>query len=110
MACDLTDRLRAMTGETNDDILETYLEMAKEEIIRRRYPFGGAPDEFPSEYKFKALNIATYLINKIGAEGETRHVVDGVTREYESAHVPPSMLSDIVPIAKPVGYSTESGD
>lgn len=105
--CILIDRLKVMSGESDTDILETYLEIAKDEILRRRYPFGDRPSEFPSEFNFKALNIATYLINKIGAEGETRHVVDGVTREYESAHVPASMLSDIIPLAKSVGSDSE---
>jgi len=43
------------------------------------------------------LEIATYLLNKRGAEGQTAHSENGISRSYESADVPSSMLNQIVP-------------
>lgn len=37
------------------------------------------------------------MLNKRGAEGQTSHTENGVTRQYESADVPSSMLKAITP-------------
>ena len=50
----------------------------------------------------KQIEIATYLYNKQGAEGETKHNENGVDRTYESASIPESMLSDISPVVQVV--------
>ena len=42
---------------------------------------------------------AVYLLNKRGAEGETAHSENGISRSYESADIPESMLSGIIPFA-----------
>jgi hypothetical protein len=41
--------------------------------------------------------IAAYLLNKRGAEGQTSHTENGITRNYGGADVPESMLSSIIP-------------
>lgn len=50
----------------------------------------------------KQIEIASYLYNKQGAEGETEHNENGVDRKYESASIPESALSDISPVARVV--------
>ena len=44
------------------------------------------------------VEIAVYLMNKRGAEGESAHSENGVSRTYENGDVPASMLRGIVPM------------
>ncbi len=59
----------------------------------------GVGDTFdvPIKYHYLQCQIAAYLLNKQGAEGESRHSENGVDRTYESADIPSSMLSSVVP-------------
>ena len=100
--------LQTLTGKSDDNLLSTYLTIAKGKIQDRLYPFAEADydDEIyaiPEKYDMIHVEIAAYLIGKIGAEGETRHSENGVDRTYESADVPREMLRRIIPIAKVVG-------
>lgn len=101
-------RLSALTGETNDDMLLTFLGIAAESIIARCYPFRSDDDEpdVPEKYHMLQLEIAVYLLNKRGAEGQISHNENGINRSYESAGVPESMLSRITPY---VGVFHSSG-
>ena len=94
--------LRVMVGQPNvgewaDDVLISYLAIAGDKIIHRAYPYDDTVTEVPRRYCYLQCEIAAYLLNKRGAEGETAHSENGVSRTYESADVPESMLSDIVP-------------
>ncbi len=90
------------SGKTtfNDTQLQMFLDAAESKIKERR---NNLPDEdMEPRWNLKQIEIATYLYNKQGAEGETQHIENGTTRTYESASVPESMLSDISPIARVV--------
>lgn len=92
-------RLSALTGETDDNILLTFLDIAGEKILEKCYPYRHDKREVPARYHSTQLEIAVYLLNKRGAEGETAHNENGINRSYESASVPNSMLKGIVPFA-----------
>ena len=51
----------------------------------------------PDRYAMIQLNVASYLLNKRGAEGEIQHIENGIHRNYGSSDVPDGMLKDIVP-------------
>lgn len=89
--------LQTMTGEQDGTLLSTYLMIAESKVLRRAYPFDAGKAEVPACYEMKQLEIAAYLINKRGAEGETAHSENGISRTYEDGDVPPSMLREIVP-------------
>ena len=94
--------LRVMIGQTNegdwtDDVLISYLAIAGRKIINRAYPYDDTVTEVPRRYSYLQCEIATYLLNKRGAEGETSHNENGINRTYENADVPDSMLSDVIP-------------
>lgn len=93
--------LSVMTDETDDAVLLTYLDLAGSRITRKCYQFYPDKREVPECYQFDQLEIAAYLINKRGAEGETGHNENGINRSYESASVPDSMLKHIITIAAP---------
>jgi hypothetical protein len=97
------ERLAGLSGEKNEDILSTFLDLAGERILRRAYPFRSDIQEVPAEYHSTQIDIALYLLNKRGAEGETSHSENGISRSYESATVPDSMLKHITPHASVLG-------
>ena len=95
--------LRAMVGTPNtdenwsDDVLISYLTIAGRKIINRAYPYDDTVADVPRRYGYLQCEIANYLLNKRGAEGQTAHSENGVSRSYESADVPESMLSEVIP-------------
>lgn len=94
--------LRVMVGQPNegdwsDDVLTSYLSIAGRKIINRAYPYDDTVTEVPRRYSYLQCDIAAYLLNKRGAEGEVSHSENGISRSYESADVPASMLSEVIP-------------
>lgn len=81
----------------SDGILNSYLKIAGQKIINRAYPYDDTVTEVPRRYGILQCEIATYLLNKRGADGETAHSENGISRTYENADVPDSMLADVVP-------------
>lgn len=89
------------TVRFSDALLAAFLDAAGDAVLQRMYPFGYDDDaEVPAKYARKQCEIAVYLCNKRGAEGETYHSENGINRTYESASVPASMLKGIVPMGK----------
>ena len=91
--------LRAMLEDDTEDesILLAYLRLAGVRIIEKAYPFRSDVEEVPAKYDMTQIEIAAYLLNKRGAEGETYHSENGINRSYENASVPPSMLAGVIP-------------
>lgn len=90
--------VRAMiNGDDTDDILSTYLKLAARKIIARAYPYDRDAVEMPKQYEFLQCEIAAYMLNKRGAEGQTGHSENGISRQYENADVPASMLRVVTP-------------
>ena len=101
-----TDMLLRMLDEDNIDrgILEVYLDVAAQKILNRMYPFRESYEglEVPDRYAMIQLNIAVYMINKRGAEGEIQHIENGIHRNYGSSDIPDSMLKDVLPYAQAI--------
>ena len=91
--------LQQMTNESDPDTLSLYLSIAAEVILARAYPFRPDVTTVPARYDRLQIEIACYLLNKRGAEGETVHNENGVNRSYESASVPESLLRRVIPFA-----------
>ena len=75
------------TGES-EEVLTSFLDEAGQVIINRVYPFSEDIEEVPRKYQRRQIEIATYLLNKRGAEGETKHDENGTNRSYEAASIP----------------------
>ncbi len=86
----------------SDEILKSYLTIAGQKILNRAYPYDDTVTEVPRRYGYLQCEIATYLLNKRGAEGEVGHSENGISRSYESADVPDSMLRDVIPYCRVV--------
>lgn len=83
----------------SDLLLSNLLEQAEGICLNRRYPFG--PPEgatLSALHEQVQLRIAVELFSKMGAEGQTEHAENGITRKWEAADVSPSLLRTIVPV------------
>ena len=91
--------LKAMVGESDtEEVLLAYLNIAGRKIIERAYPYDAEVTDVPNRYSILQCEIAAYLLNKRGAEGQISHSENGISRSYESADVPRSMLSAVTPM------------
>lgn len=92
-----------ISDTSQDALLSLLIEKAEMAVLNRRYPFGYTDEEKDTTlscYSDIVLDIAVYLYNKRGAEGQTGHFENGTSRSYESAGIPESYLHGIVPICK----------
>lgn len=104
------DMLRRMLGpedDTDESILEVYLNMAGHKVLNKMYQFPEFWEDYeglevPDRYAMTQLNIACYLLNKRGAEGQIQHIENGIHRNYGAADVPDGMLENVLPFCKPI--------
>ena len=92
-----TAKLKIHLPEISDAEAESYLDTAKAAIMARRYPFEDFPGELEGRYLDLQLRIAADLYAKAGAEGETSHSENGVSRAYSNAWVSEELLSEATP-------------
>lgn len=95
--------VNVLADEYDEDKINAYLNMAGRKIIDRAYPFDSTVTDVPPRYELLQCEIASFLILKRGAEGQTIHNENGVHRHYENADVPESMLSEVVPFSRAIG-------
>lgn len=87
------------TDEADVNKISAYLYFAGQEILQRCYPFNvTSSTTVPERYAALQCEIAAYMLNKQGADGEISHSENGVTRTYESGGVPESFLKQITPM------------
>lgn len=90
--------LKVMVGISDtDEVLSTYLNIAGNKILAKAYPYNPEITEVPIQYSYLQVEISAYLLNKRGAEGQTSHSENGITRQYENADIPTSMLKAVTP-------------
>jgi len=85
------------TDTSKDNYLLFLLELAGSKLLERLYPFDSTKTEVPARYQYKQIEIALFLYNKQGAEGETSHSENGIGRSYENADIPDSLMQGITP-------------
>jgi hypothetical protein len=83
----------------SDELLSYLLEQSEGIILNRRYPFG-APEgaSLSPLHEQIQIRIAVEIYSKMGAEGQTQHTENGVSRTWEAGDVSPSLLKHIVPV------------
>ena len=102
MSCSDTNKLATLkqllgveaSDSSQDDLLKTYLDMARQEIINWVYiNYAEIPGdaEMPDKYNITQINAVVAGFNLRGGENELRHVENGITREFNY----PDMLSYI---------------
>lgn len=89
---------KVLSGETDELAVSAYLKIAGSKICRKAFPFDSSILDVPKQYEYLQVEIAVYLLNKRGAEGETAHSENGISRTYEDGDIPPTLLRQIVPV------------
>lgn len=87
---------------TSDEIANAYLLAAEKAVVNLAFPFGNGTDVMPEKYEYEQIEIALYMLNKRGAEGELAHSEGGTTRTFETADIPVSLRCRIT--AKAGGF------
>lgn len=100
---DNLERMKLRTGESNIAVLQDCLDSARAAIMARRYPYGDWPEELESRYLDLQYRIAIDLYNKTGAEGQTGHTENSISRTWESSWISESLLQEVTPVVKVVG-------
>lgn len=85
--------------EATTDTIAVYLKLAESAILKRLYPFGAASNILPQQYEMDQCELAVRFFNRRGAEGETSHSENSITRTYGTVN-DEDILSRIVPFAK----------
>ena len=102
--------ISVMTDEENAEVIAAYYAMAKQIIFELAYPVGEFPEELPARYDAVHVEIAVYLINKQGAEGEIVHLENGVSRHWDSGSLPLELKRRITPFASVVRGASHEAD
>lgn len=92
--------LRSITdSDDSDETLAAFLAIGAEEVLNKAYPFvtDRSGLTVPAIYEMTQIQIASYFLNKRGAEGEIQHIENGIHRNYGSSGVPEAMVKHITP-------------
>lgn len=95
---DSLERLKKRTNEPDEALLEDLLESAKAAILARRYPFQDWPETVEKRYEDLQFRIALDLYAKIGAEGQTGHTENSISRQWESSWISAELLAEVTPM------------
>ncbi|HWT74309.1 MAG TPA: phage head-tail connector protein [Mobilitalea sp.] len=80
--------------------LSIMLNQALAKVVNKRYPFGSTEAQKTTvltAYSDVVFDVALFMYNMQGAEGEKSHSENGVNRSYQSID---DLLTGIVPVAK----------
>lgn len=94
-----TLKILADESTMTDEIATVYLTLAADKVMKRLYPNGNEADEMPPEYNNLMVELAARLYLRRGAEGESAHNENGISRTYGSS-CDDDILSQIVPFVK----------
>ena len=96
--------LSAICTDTSmtEDALSVYLGFAGDAILQKCYPFliDYSTATVPEKYHHLQVQLANEMVLKRGAEGESAHSENGISRTYESDY---PLLKKVLPFAKVIG-------
>lgn len=88
-----------MAASVTTDVISVYLDLAAQKMLVRIYPFDATQTDIPTVYQTTQCELASRLILRRGAEGETAHNENGINRTYGSVD-DEDILSRLTPYAK----------
>ena len=95
----MVEQVRTLVGDDRlNAFAEHYLDIAKGAVVSHLFPYDDAAtwDDVPAKHHARTVEIAVYLVNRRGSEGDTSHQESGTSRSYESAGIPRSYFSGMV--------------
>ena len=95
---DITTNLIGNAPEVTEELVETYLSLAEDAILSRRFPSGYSDEEVvPQKYHMLQCKLAARYFLRRGAEGEIQHNENGINRIYGSVN-DEDLLQVVVPL------------
>lgn len=80
------EQMKIMLGDDGadieDNVCQTYLDLANSKILNHRYPFGTKLTEVEPQFSYQLIELAIVLYNQRGVEGQETHNENGVHRKY----------------------------
>lgn len=76
-----------MLGNEEDvdiEVFEIYLRSARQKILNHRFPYGTSLAEVEPRFEQDEIELAIVLYNLRGAEGQSKHTENGVTRHWRT--------------------------
>lgn len=66
-----------------DEVLDMMVALAEAEVLNKMYPFGYSDDAVvPTRYEMLQIQLAAELYTKRGADGQSSHSENGITRTW----------------------------
>ena len=90
-----------ITGTDQDTQLNAYLSLAKSEILGWLYN-GSTPDDVtavPAKYEVTQIMAVVAGFSTIGAEGQTSHSENGITRQWKYDNMVAFIRAHVIPYA-----------
>lgn len=90
--------LTTYLGENNEEIVSLLVDLACQNVVNRRYPFGCTNEQAQvavSQYSNVVFRAVVYAYNMQGAEGQSSHSENGISRAYIDED---KLYTEIVPM------------
>lgn len=100
----LATLLKNDVEKPDSETLHVYLDIAKHEILNWRYSLGSSaiPEELPAEYEMTQIYAVLAGLTTSGAEGETAHSENGISRTFKHADMLAYIRANVRPLCKVV--------
>ena len=80
--------------------IEAYLTAAEKEILAWRYSYSKqAVSEVPAEYEMVQIHAVIAGLSISGAENQTQHIENGISRVFKYADMIQYIRSNVIPLA-----------
>lgn len=81
----IIENLMTYLGEKDHNLISLLVDLACQNVMNRRYPFGYAEEQAHttiSQYSNVVFRAVVYAYNMQGAEGQSSHSENGISRAY----------------------------
>ena len=95
--------LGLLNDNSEDERIAAFLNIAKREILSWRYSYLGAdriPEDVPPEYEMTQVYAIVAGFSQTGAENETSHSENGISRTFKHADMISYIRAHVIPYAK----------
>lgn len=85
-------------GENNEEIISLLVDLACQNVVNRRYPFGYTEEQKQAavdQYSNVVFRAVVYAYNMQGAEGQSSHSENGISRTFIDED---KLYTEIVPM------------
>lgn len=90
-----------IADNSEDDLITTYLNMAKKEILGWRYSHASdAPNDVPDEYEMTQVQAVINGYTQSGNEGQSHHSENGTQMTFDFSDMVNYIRKSVIPIAR----------